>query len=312
MAAVGTVSHNVAVSAGMQSSIAAIAESMKTGCVLFLGAGIHSGPSDGSPYQDRYPIDKRPALGGQLSKHLADKSNFSKTYPNGNPYDLQRVALHFETHYSRLELADEIRKCVHDDKIPSPLLMALSELNFSHIITTNYDQLLEKALHRIGKDPVLSIYKSNHEEASERTDDYIPNREPTDRAPFIFKIHGDVTKTDSIVATEEDYIHFVLRMGDKSPYHPVPDTMKYRLIRWPTLFLGYSLLDYNLRLLFQTLRWKVDQGLIPKSYSVDRAPDPLIFEVYHNRKSYVTYVVEDVWAFVPELYKQVMGKEMPW
>ena len=67
----------------------------------------------------------------------------------------------------------------------------------------------------------------------------------------------------SLVITDEDYIQFVLRMTDKEPYHPVPVTMKHYLKRWPTLFIGYSLKDYNLRLLFRTLRWKLDKAKFP-------------------------------------------------
>ena len=53
-------------------------------------------------------------------------------------------------------------------------------------------------------------------------------------------------------------------------FNPVPDTFYYRLSKWPTLFIGYSLLDYNLRLLLKTLRHKKDQ--FPRSYSIDPWP----------------------------------------
>jgi hypothetical protein len=76
------------------------------------------------------------------------------------------------------------------------------------------------------------------------------------------------------------------------------------------LFVGYSLLDYNLRLLFKTLRWGLDLAKIPRTYSVDREPDPLILNVWQNRK-YVTFIAQDVWSFVPELYRRVRGTEMP-
>jgi hypothetical protein len=56
----------------------------------------------------------------------------------------------------------------------------------------------------------------------------------------------------------EDYIDFILRMSDKDPLNPVPKEIKPWFYYWPTLFLGYSLMDYNLRLLFRTLRWKMD------------------------------------------------------
>ena len=80
--------------------------------------------------------------------------------------------------------------------------------------------------------------------------------------------------------------------------------------RWPTLFVGYSLMDYNLRLIFITLRWKVDKAELPDTYSVDLYPDPLILDVYGNERRYVQFIAQDVWKFVPDLYRRVTGKEM--
>ena len=81
------------------------------------------------------------------------------------------------------------------------------------------------------------------------------------------------------------------------------------MMRWPTLFVGYSLRDYNLRLLLRTLRWRVDESNIPASFALDRQPDPLIKRVWQDRKQYVAFVVEDLWTFMPWLYKEIVGKE---
>ena len=88
-------------------------------------------------------------------------------------------------------------------------------------------------------------------------------------------------------------------MSDKGQYDPVPMTFRYFFQKWTTLFVGYSLLDYNLRLLFKTLRWRIDKARIPDIYSVDLHPDPLIFDVWHNQRRYVKFVAEDIWTFVP-------------
>src|SRR5882762_10616287 len=116
-------------------------------------------------------------------------------------------------------------------------------------------------------------------------------------------MHGCVSDPNSIVVTDEDYILFVMRMGDSPPYHAVPERLQVKFKRWPTLFVGYSLLDYNLRLLFKTLRWKMDKAKFPTTYSVDPYPDPLIFDVWYNQNKYVTFIAQDVWNFVPELYR---------
>ena len=54
----------------------------------------------------------------------------------------------------------------------------------------------------------------------------------------------------------------------------------------------------------------MDAADIPPTYSVDIDPDILIRDVYENQRRYVTFIVEDLWDFVPSLYKAVKGKEM--
>lgn len=212
------------------------------------------------------------------------------------------MALFYEIARSRRQLVDAVVEEVWTGKRPSPMLRALAELDFPLVITTNYDQLFESALISAGKQPRVAVYKPN----PEASDDY---RDPTAESPVVFKIHGDIRRPETIVITDEDYIQFVLRMSDKDPYDPVPLTLKFYLTGWPTLFVGYSLLDYNLRLLFKTLRWKIDRASVPDMYSVDIHPDPLIFDVWHNQRRYVKFVAEDVWMFVPRLYEHVLGKE---
>jgi hypothetical protein len=191
--------------------------------------------------------------------------------------------------------------------MPSAAVRALADLPFKLIITTNYDTLFERALVNAGKRPFVTVYDAKGEDP---TADYPVNSELSANAPFLFKMHGDVQRPESIVVTDEDYISFVLRMGAPERFHPVPGTFRYQLARWPTLFVGYSLLDYNLRLLLRTLRWKVDASEQPDNYSVDLRPDPLIQGVWQRQQGF-RFIAEDVWDFVPRLYHDVRGEEMP-
>lgn len=278
-----------------------IADVVKSGeCILFLGSGAHF-PSE----KYNYPGSECPPLGGSLSRELAGDCGFCKRFPGEAATNLQRVSLCYEIEHSRAALVAKIRSAVHVGKRPSPALRALAELPFRLIITTNYDQLFERALREAKKEPRVGVYNPDEYTV---TADY---KKPTAEEPFVFKIHGDVSKPESIIITDEDYIQFVLRMSDKDVFHPVPHTFRYNFTRWPTIFVGYSLLDYNLRLLFKSLRWRLDDSQIPDTYSVDPSPDPLIFDVWHNRNKYVTFIAQDVWAFVPELYREVKGEEMP-
>jgi len=270
-------------------------------CILFLGSGVHF-PSPRHQYLEH----ECPPLGGQFSARLADKCRFRERFPRESPTNLQRVSLCYEIEHSRAELVEEVRQAVQVNKRPSPALLALAKMPFSLIVTTNYDRLFEEALHRAGKRPRVGIYSpSGIVQTVDHRDESTPDK------PFVFKLHGDIETPESIVLTDEDYIQFVLRMGDKGNFHPVPETFRYLLKRWPTLFVGYSLLDYNLRLLFKTLRWKLDPAAFPPTYSVDPSPDPLIFDVMFSQRRHVTFIAKDVWTFVPELYSRVTGLEMP-
>ncbi|MDP8909324.1 MAG: SIR2 family protein [Chloroflexota bacterium] len=270
-------------------------------CILFLGAGVHAAPPDGSVFD--YPLEARPPVGTALSRQLAQACDFEQRFAGEDAGNLQRVALAYEIDASRGRLVDAIAGAVNEGRTPSPMLRALARLDFPLIITTNYDSLLERALQDAGKQPRVSVYKPE----TEPTTDF---RDPRPNSPVIYKLHGDIAHRNSLVVTDEDYIQFVLRMSDKDPYDPIPLSLKFFLTGWTTLFVGYSLLDYNLRLLFKTLRWKIDAANVPDMYSVDFRPDPLILDIWQNQRRYVKFIAEDVWSFVPRLYELVRGEEL--
>jgi hypothetical protein len=277
-------------------------------CILFLGAGIHAPPPKGSEFQ--YPEGERPPIGSQLSKLLAEKCQLLQEHKDENPENLQRVSSFFEIKRTRGQLIKEIRAAVDHGKQPSALVRGLARLNFPLVVTTNYDRLWERALRLAGKEPYIALYSSDPRSS---TPIYYDNeKDPTSEEPFVLKIHGDVTAAESIVITDEDYIHFVLRMSQDRHHHPVPEEFLHKLRRWDVLFIGYSLLDYNLRLLFKTLRWTMDRAKIPDSYSVDIRPDPLIQHILSDKeKKYnIQLIVKNAWEFVPKLYQEVRGESM--
>lgn len=267
-------------------------------CILFLGSAIHvPPPADLTEYN--YPKEKAPPIGSELSKYLAEKSD----YPNQDWWNLQRVAQHFESQTkSRFMLVKEIEKAVQVGREPSPILRMLAELEFPIVITTNYDQLYERALDQMGSEHQVSVYSPNTTTKAKTIDCL---KDPDPKRPYVLKIHGDVGKPESIVLTDEDYIQFVLRMSDKHPFHPFGNNVLAHLMKWPTLFIGYSLVDYNLRLLFKTLRWKLDGAQIPPTYSVDKRPDELIRDVWESQRHYVYFIVQNLWDCIPKLHTTV-------
>jgi len=267
--------------------------------VLFLGAGVHGGPPDGS--DEEYPEAKRPLQGHQLAARLADILSLSDEYPEERHSDLQRISMFFEQRLGRSTLMREIRNATQEDREPSPILRQLAKLPFPIIVTTNYDELLEESLRRVGKGGYEKIvYNPTPRMAAK---EYA--REPSVEHPLIFKMHGENAVPESTVITDDDYIHFMLRMSEGHSYHPVPETIKYYIKRWPVLFVGYSLKDFNFRVLFRMLRWQLDPAAQPPAFSVDRMPDPLL-RISFNRQ--VTFIVQDIWTFVPALTRALVGE----
>jgi hypothetical protein len=233
---------------------------------------------------------------------LANLCGLAERYPMEDTSNLARVATFFENQFSRHRLVQTIAHEVQDRRMPSPILRMLASLDFPLVVSTNVDGLFEDALYKAGKKPRLAIYTSE----SRRADD--PDIRGAD-SPIVYKLHGDLGHPESVVVTDEDLMKFTMRMTESDAFNPVPVSLKYHLTKWTTLFVGYSLRDYNLRLLLTTLRWRIDSANMPDMFSVDLNPDPLVLEVWENKHRYVKFLAEDVWAFVPSLCEGVYGRE---
>ena len=282
-----------------------VADAVRSGeCTLFLGAGAHSLPPDGSSFT--YVAADAPPRGAELSKTLAAACG-GDTAILGDLSDLRRISLYYErVKHSRPKLIQQLFEEVQENRKPSPMLRALAELPFSHVITTNFDNLFERALSQAGKDCEVSVYTAARKHPKS------PSRSVGPGRPFVLKIHGDFEREredPSIVVTEEDYITFVLRMRDADELNPVPLAVRAQLAQNPTLFIGYSLNDYNLRILFRALRYSGDWGGLPSSFSIDPRPNPIIQKLLTTEYQ-ILFVAEDLWRFVPLLYQAVLGKAL--
>lgn len=285
-----------------------VADAVRSGeCTLFLGAGVHSLPPAGSPFS--YAAADAPPRGADLAKTLATACGVDPAIL-GDLTDLRRIALYYErVAHDRGKLIRALFSEVQENRKPSPMLRALAELPFSYVITTNYDNLFERALAQVGKDSEISVY------TVARRNPKPPSRSVGPQRPFVLKIHGDFEREgphaddQSVVITEEDYITFVLRMRDADELNPVPLAIRAQLAQNPTLFVGYSLNDYNLRILFRALRYSGDWRGLPSSFSVDPRPNPIIRKLLTTEYQ-IVFVVEDLWGFLPTLYQAVLGRPL--
>ncbi len=126
-----------------------------------------------------------------------------------------------------------IEKQISDKVIPEfSISKKIFEINPSHIITTNYDRIIESSssVHRDQYDVIISDKELLDSEKSK----------------YIIKMHGDILHPETIVLKEQDYLNY-------SQNHVVIELfIKALLTDHIFLFLGYSLIDYNVK---QIISW---------------------------------------------------------
>ena len=108
---------------------------------------------------------------------------------------------------------------------------ALSKLNVDGIITTNWDQFLEKLF------PDYRVYVGQSE---------LLFSHPQSIGE-IYKIHGSVTRPHSLVLTRQDYDVF----ESKNPY--LAAKLITLFVEHPIVFIGYSLSDQNISALLKNI-----------------------------------------------------------
>ena len=192
---------------------------------------------------------------------------------------------------------------------------AQATFRISLIVSTSYDLALERAFLDAGEEfDVVSyiaegrnggkfchIDPGGHGTLIERPNEYASELS-LDRRTVILKLHGQVDRTserawESFVVTEDHYIEYLARAEVSSV---VPVGLAAKLRRSHFLFLGYSLVDWNLRLLLYRL-WG-DQPLGYRSWAVDDEPHP--FELEFWRKHGVD-VLDLPWSGVSTLWRRM-------
>lgn len=249
--------------------------------IPFLGAGVNlTNCPEKSPEEEEVFDPDGPYLptGKQLSKSIAlackypwrDKSLLRVSWyasyamnDEGVVYGRDRLYKHLHRIFTRdRDLTD-----VHNFLASLPKRLAEKGYPNRHqiIVTTNYDDQLERAFYDKGEpyDIISYVERRGTEIPGFRltphdgpprfvsNDDYVTA--PLNRT-LILKIHGAVDRKywqrSSFVITEDDYIDYVaFRIPDQIPATLVDEIQSRRF-----LFLGYSLSDWNLRVLLRSIK----------------------------------------------------------
>lgn len=261
--------------------------------VPLLGAGVNLCARPEDVVWNCYQSDYLPS-GGELAQYLAEEFYF----PDEEDQDLLRVSQYIAVMQGSGPLYGVLRELFDGDYPPTPLHEFLATLtpilrekgypvqHHQLIVTTNYDDLMERALQEVGQPFDVVFYMAEGEHRGKFL--HQPAGEPPrvitkpneyrglslEKRPVVLKIHGAIDRVaadrDSFVITEDHYIDY-LSHTDIS--NLVPVTLAATLRRSHFLFLGYSLRDWNLRVILHRI-WG-EQKLNWKSWAIQLDPDPI-------------------------------------
>lgn len=209
----------------------------------------------------------------------------------------------------------ELRQCFAVNCTPGLLHASLAGVTGTMIyITTNYDDMLEKALEprkphlivdRGGDRGLLVAVAGGRLQPVKDTgkDLYDLLNDPKTGLPshpIVFKMHGSVDKTnagnDSYLITEEDYVDFLGRAGGRY----LPPYIDGQLTGKDFLFLGYSLEDWNVRVILRKLL-KRPAGADVRFWAIVRGRSDAEQEVWQARN--LNIYPMDLLVFTRELAK---------
>ncbi len=269
-----------------------ICNRLKAGKVIpFLGAGASfvGRPSDAT-WDGAQPTFLPSGL--ELAHFLADEAEFPSTDPRDRD-DLAKVSSYYADISGRRTLRERLREVLNHEYQSGLLHEVLASVpTHQVIVVTNYDTLLEQAFRVAGKPYDLVIYPADRKDIANAilwwphgaTEPLVkaPNELDIDLAKttVIYKMHGTISpeadEWDNFVITEEDYVEFLSRMTTSAA---IPSLFYPYFRERSFLFLGYSLRDWNLRVILKNLSKYLSKRAANRDDDEDQLPS---WAIQHN------------------------------
>ena len=249
-------------------------------CTPFLGAGASVGVIP---------------LAGTIARQWADKYD----YPLPDRGNLIQVAQFLavqaqESTFPKTQLKRLVGDVTPDFNRPTEIHSVLARLPLPIYITTNYDDFMFQALSLVDKKPVAELCRWN-KRLPESTNSSAEIRKSafdegsefalSPETPVVFHLHGSFTEPDSMVLTEDDYLDFLINVGDDRRLLPHP--IEKAFVQTSLLFLGYRLADANFRVVFRSLVNYLQRNFTRAHVSVQLAPDGLSNEQRDKALAYL-------------------------
>ena len=257
-------------------------------CTPFIGAGACAGTLP---------------LGSQIARQWADEYD----YPLADSNDLARVAQFLAIDRYEMFPKESIRK--QFQSIDPPDFSAgdephgvLADLDLPIYITTNYDSFMAQALESRKKRAPKREFCcwNNYPQVTGKKSVFDSGFEPTSGTPLVYHLHGYYETPQSMVLTEGDYLDFLIRLSRDQDL--LPPAIRTALAGTSLLFVGYSLADWNFRVLFRGLVSSLGASLGYNSIAVQLPPDAVTGKGLERAQKYLDQYFDEIQKIQIRIY----------
>ena len=213
---------------------------------LFLGAGVSVGSGLPTWFQFLHILeDQFTANGCSSERTLGDKHSWD---PLAMADALNTICgSRADRKGVRIPLKKRVQQTLRRaSQNPGLLLYLLLSLPTTSIVTQNYDQLIERAMH------CRNLSDATREEFS-----VIPYQPKRGAKRWLLKMHGCVSAPNDIVLTGKDYAAF-----EKGRLRALAGLVQANLMTSHLLFVGFSMTDPNYLRILQEVRRALNPGLM--------------------------------------------------
>jgi len=185
---------------------------------VFVGAGVSM-------------LSGLPSWGDVIKSMLKEMPDLKYEEDKLSSDDYLKIAQMYFNTFGEEKYKDKVKGSFREDCTPNKIHDLIFALHPNHILTTNYDNLLEQEAVKVGRN--FSVINADNRVSSAPSSSYI------------VKVHGDFSSSN-FVLKEQDYLDY------EQNYKLIDKLVKTIFSTNLVIFIGYSLQDYNIKLI---LNW---------------------------------------------------------
>jgi hypothetical protein len=248
-------------------------------CTPFIGAGACAGTLP---------------LGSDLATQWAEEYG----YPLADKTDLARVAQFLAIARYEMYPKEAVRRQFQgiappDFTQPDEPHAVLADLPLPIYVTTNYDPFMVEALKDRKKDVQREFCRWNKfPQVTGQASIFEGGYQPTPATPVVYHLHGHTEVPQSMVLTEGDYLDFLIRLSRDQEL--LPPAIRTALAGTALLFIGYSLTDWNFRVILRGLIGSLGASIGYMGMSVQLPPGNVAAQSVEKAQEYLDKYFERI------------------